>query len=479
MAFTLVGCKNNFLEIPSKTTLSTSIYFKSQSDFQLAVNGTYARLRTLSNMAYLMGEMRSDNTCYVYNPDMRAVGVVQAEYVKDFLDDANNTNTLARYSVDYSIIARANQVFDQIDNVDFDITEKNKMKGEAYFLRAFAYFDLVQYFGKVPLHLKPATNEKETVLSLSTVDDIYKQIISDATQAATLLPNKAIQVAGRATSGAANTLLGNVYIVLKRWGEAETTLKKVTGYSLIPSYVNIFDPNNKNNSESVFEVQYKEGNEGLNSGFFYSFLPMPITANEVKAITGIAEVSISTGEGFNIPTPDIIAAYEPNDSRKNASIRNIIVHEVSYPIINKYVHPHALSGNTNDNWPVYRYAEVLLFIAEALNEQGGKTTEALTYLNQVRTRAGLPNSNATDQLSLRIAIMNERRVELAFENKRWLDLVRTGTAPAVMTAYGTRVKANPKDYYYPAGITFVPAAFTDIRILFPIPANEVILNPYF
>ena len=474
----LFGCEDSFLEIPSETSLSKPVYFKTQDDLEQAINGAYAPLRNLysgSNGAYAMGELRSDNTTYKYNPNDR--GTIQPEYIADFLVQSSNDVLINKYSNDYSIIARVNQIFDLIDGVDFDESAKNNIKGQAYFLRAFAYFDLVQYFGEVPLHLKAATTLDETALPLSSVEDIYNQIISDASQAVDLLPDKATQEKGRVTSGSAKTLLGNVYIVQEKWSDAETVLKNVTGYSLLSNYSDVFDPALKNNSESVFEIQYKQGTEGFASNFFYTFLVQPISAEEISAVTGIAEIA-RTIEGYNIPTPDIINTYEPNDLRKDASIGYITASGVGYPYIKKYAHDHELTNNTDDDWPVYRYSEVLLFIAEALNEQN-KTTEALTYLNQVRTRAGLDNSPASGQSEIREAIRKERRVELAFENKRWLDLVRTNQAEQVMTAYGSRIKADPQAYYFPSGITVSPSAYTNIELLFPIPASEASLNPYF
>ena len=472
----LASCKESFLEIPSKTSLSTPIYFQNQSDFEQAINGAYAPLRALysgSAGAWAMGELRSDNTTYKYNPNDR--GTIQPEYIADFIEDDTNGVLPNKYNNDYAIIARTNQILDLIDGVDFDESSKSNIKGQALFLRAFAYFDLVQYFGSVPLHLKPATTLDETALPASSVDDIYTQIISDATQAVSLLPNKATQEKGRVTSGSAKALLGNVYIVQKNWSEAETALKGVTGYSLLPNYDDVFDPAMKNNAESVFEIQFKQGTEGFASNFFYTFLVQPISAEEISAVTGIAEVA-RTIEGYNIPTPDIINAYEPNDLRKDASIGYLSANGMDYPYIKKYAHAHELTNNTDDDWPVYRYSEVLLFLAEALNEQN-KTAEALTYLNQVRTRAGLGNSTAVSQSDVRDAIMQERRVELAFENKRWLDLARTGQAETVMKAYGERVKANPQAYYFPEGITVAPSSYTNINLLFPIPASEVALNP--
>jgi len=474
----LGSCKKDFLNLASPTSLSTPVYFKTQADFESAINGAYAPSRGLyngNNGAWAMGELRSDNTTYKYNPNDR--GTIQAEYVKDFTDQNTNPVPQSKYVIDYTIIARANQVLAPIDAVSFDATEKNNIKGQAYFLRAFAYFDLVQYFGSVPLHLTPVTTLSGTALPLSSIADVYAQIISDAKQAATLLPNKSVQTPGRVTSGSATTLLGNVYIVLKQWANAETTLKSITGYSLMANYADVYDPAQKNNKESIFEIQFKQGTEGFASNFFYTFLVRPISGTEVTAVTGIPENSLTT-EGYNIPTPDIIAAYEPGDTRLAASIGYITASGVSYPYIKKYAHTHTLTNNTDDDWPVYRYAEVLLFIAEALNEQN-KTSEALTFLNQVRTRAALPNSTASSQSDVRNAIMNERRIELAFENKRWLDLVRTGTAQTVMSAYGAREKANPQAYYFPAGIAPSPSAFTNIRLLFPLPASEAALSPYF
>lgn len=491
MIIVLSSCKKDFLTLPPETTLTTPVFFKTQADFQQAVNGAYAPLRTLyynpannNSSGYIMGEMHSDNTHYILNPNFRAT--IDQEQIADFINDPSSLVVTARYTTDYLIIARANQVLAPIDAADFDQTLKDNIKGQALFLRAFAYFDLVQYFGKVPLHLTPVESREETALPLTSTDSIYAQIITDAQKAASLLPPKSTQEAGRATKGAANTLLANVYIVMKQYAQAETVLKGVVNsgeYTLLPDYAAVFNPANKNNSESVFEIQYKEGSEGYASDFITPILPQPISAQEVTATFAKYNVTPSsiqalTIEAYNIPTPDIIAAYEAGDKRKDASIGYATASGTTYPFIIKYLHPHAQFGITNDNWPVYRYSEVLLLLVEALNEQS-KSPEALPYLNMVRNRAGLGNITTTSQDELRDIIMHERRVELAFENKRWTDLVRTGTAKAVISAYGARVKANPQAYYYPAGQAPPPAAFTNISLTFPLPASEALLSPYF
>lgn len=484
----MTGCKK-FLEVVPETALSSATFFTQEADFKQAVNGAYVPLRGIVNgPAYLLGEMHSDNTYYYRNILFGATE--QQENIADFsIPTSNgittNVHVTNQYRLDYQIIARTNQILTTIDAVDFAADSKNNLKGQALFLRAYAYFELVRYFGKVPLHLTAVTNRQEAALPLSSSEVIYTQIIKDADEAGKLLLPKSKQEAGRATSGAAKTLLANVYIVQKKWAEAEKLLKDVVtndGYALMPDYNDAFTTTsgNKNNQESVFEVQFQEGSAGYNGSIIYNFIPRPITAAELQPITGTSNPQPLSGEGNNAPTPDIIAAYEPADKRKDISIGYVTLSgslraNKVYPYIKKFAKPHALHGNTGNNWPIYRYSEVLLFLAEALNEQG-KAAEAATYLNQVRARAGLAASTAAN---VRDAIYNERRVELAFENKRWFDLVRTGRAVEVITAYGNRIKANPQAYYYPDGAVPPNNAFTNIDLVYGLPAAEADLSPHF
>ncbi|WNH11483.1 RagB/SusD family nutrient uptake outer membrane protein [Thalassobellus suaedae] len=480
LAFSMVAC-SDFLEIDSETDLSNSTFFQTPEDYVKAVNGVYAPLRESYNKsAYVMGELRSDNSYYDYNSENR--GQNPPEFIADFLETSTNVNIQAKWDNDFYVISRANKVLASIDDVEFDDSSlKDNLKGQALFLRALSYFDLVQYFGDVPLHLDPVTTLEGTALPLSTTEVIYKQIMDDVKLAETLLPNKTNQEPGRATSGSAKTLLGNVYMVLKMYSQAATVLQEVVDskqYSLIlTSYADVFDPSNKNNSESIFEVQYLEGSAGYNSNFIYQFMPQPITAEEVAQITGVSNAQSIGVEGFNLPTPDLIASYEAGDLRKDATINyiNISATGMLTPYVAKYNHAHSQFNNTNDNWPVYRYSEVLLSLAEALNESD--SGDPLTPLNKVRNRAGLGNVVTTDKAQLRDIILHERRVELAFENKRWLDLVRTGNADAVMKAFGDKVKANPQDYYFPVGTNPISSSYTTINTLFPLPSREVILNP--
>lgn len=488
----MTSCGDEFLTVVPETALSSSQFFTSETDFKQAVNAAYVPFRQMFNeRAWVLEEMHSDNTYYARNVLYGAVD--PTENVADFaVPTANgvtaNDNVLVQYRLNYQIITRTNQILALIDGVDFAADSKNNLKGQALFLRAFAYFDLVRLFGKVPLHLTPVTGRDDAALPLASTEELYAQIEKDAKDASTMLLNKAKQEAGRATSGAAKTLLANLYITQKKWALAEGVLKDVVtndGYALMPDYNNAFSftATNKNNQESVFEIQYMEGSSGYNGNQIYRFIPSPITAAEIAPITGTSNPQSTSQESNNIPTPDLIAAYEAGDKRKDISIGYVtlsqsLAENKTYPYIKKYARPHSLHNNTGHNWPVYRYAEVLLFLAEALNEQG-KPADAAVYLNQVRTRAGLAATKAASQADMREAIFKERRVELAFENKRWFDLTRTGRVKEIIGAYGAKIKANPQAYYFPKTAVPPANAFTVLDDYYGLPAVESALTPHF
>jgi tetratricopeptide (TPR) repeat protein len=359
------------------------------------------------------------------------------------------------------------------------------------------YFDLVRYYGGLPIYQHAPLSREETYIPRASVQEVYDLIIADATDAAAKLSAPAFPQTGRATKGAALTLLGDVYLTLKKYDLAENALKQVTamGYTLFPNYGDAFQLVNKNGKESVFEIQFNTGlaiPQANVDASVYNFLPR--MAN-TTVVTGVNYNNITTVGGFNTPTQDLISAYETGDQRLDASIAiaegtfnatddftaTAVKSSVNYtapagkagrPFPRKFLHAHVIGNQTNDNWPVYRYPEVLLLLAESLHQQG-KSAEALLYLNTVRERAfgdALHNITTTDQATLQAAILKERRLELAFENKRWLDLVRTGNAITVMNAFGIQQKAQYS--YLQAGSYHV----TKDRLLFPIPNAEMLLN---
>ncbi|MGK6350908.1 RagB/SusD family nutrient uptake outer membrane protein [Parapedobacter sp. DT-150] len=487
----LGACSESFLDNVPEDTLTSGNFFKTESDFQQALIATYGAVRTAGDLnSWVMGEMRSDNTHYDINRGADAsIGTMARLAVADFLDDDGNGVTNSKYDGSYVGISRANVILDRIIDVQMDAGKKDQIIAEAKFLRAFFYFELVRYYGGVPLYIHEVSNAEEASLQRATVDEVYAQIIADATEAAAILPPKAREL-GRASKAAAHMLLGYVYLTQKNYPAAEEVLRAVTGYgySLLPDYRSVFDPTNKTNNELIFEVQYQDGPNGIPSDFIYRFLPL---TDDASIVTGFSVKNITSG--LNVPTQDLLESYEAGDTRLEASVAiaegtgetgsSFIIESIKSPVnysapagkegkpfISKYSWPHAIVEETNSNWPIYRYADALLLLAEALNEQGGgKSAEALTYLNQVRNRAfdGEGTIAATDQATLRDIIAHERRIELAFENKRWLDLVRTDQAVDVMNAHGVEIKA--------ADPNVSPSAYnvTAWRLIFPIPRREI------
>ncbi|NLR82517.1 RagB/SusD family nutrient uptake outer membrane protein [Chitinophaga eiseniae] len=498
LSLAATSCKKFLTENdPNNVTLGD--YFKTENDFNLAVNGAYNQLRGLYNnkSAWTMGEMRSDNTHYDYKSSDQAVATVNRYAVADFLDDKYNNQTPPKWNSAYNAISAVNIIVDHINDIKLSDASRNAILGQVKFIRALAYFDLVRFYGGVPIYEHAPLGREQTYIPRSTAQQVYDLIIADATDAAAKLGAPVFPQTGRATKGAALTLLGDVYLTLKKYDLAEAALKQVTamGYSLYQNYGDAFQLSNKNGLESVFEIQFNSGlatPQANTDASIYNFLPRMVNTT---VVTGVNFNSVTTVGGYNTPTQDLIDAYEAGDQRLDASIAiaegsfnatddftaTAVKSAVNYtpapgkvgrPFPKKFLHTHTIGNQTNDNWPVYRYSEVLLLLAESLNQQG-KAGEALPYLNAVRERAfgnALHDITTTDKTNLQAVLLKERRVELAFENKRWLDLVRTGNAITVMNAFGVKQKAQ-YSYLRPGSYNV-----TQDKLLFPIPNAEVLLN---
>jgi hypothetical protein len=475
-----VSCNKSFLDVKPKSFLSASGYFQGADHLSEALNGVYNPLDGLyTGSMWALAEMRSDNTSYQYNTGDRS-GFPQEE-LDEFREVDDNSFVYSFYQTSYTGIARANVLLDNLqNNTSVPDSLKNLLKGQAEFLRAFYYFNLVRLIGDVPLvlHEVTSTDESFSQAARKKPEDIYPVIITDLKDAIQLLPVRYSQPTdiGRATKGAAETFLGKVYMTQKNFSEAIPLLEDVRklGYSLLPNYADIFNPANKNNQESIFEIQYKEGSPGTPSNFIYTFAPY----NAGTSITGFQLYS-GAGSGWNIPTRDLVNAYEPGDKRKAASIDFGFTDPNSgqvVPYILKYDHPpYQLPYETSDDFIVTRYADVLLLLAECLNQKGFVAGgEAFQLLNQVRERAGLPDKTADNaNAALRVpsqnaftqAVLRERRVELAFEDHRWFDLLRTGSAASVMKAHGVEEK-QLKPYV-------ASDAYTNIPLTYQYPRREM------
>ena len=477
LCLTQFSCKEDYLVTTDPTRIGTDLFYKNETQFQQALSGVYGQLQVITNSAYIFQEFPSDNTTLDFNPLDRG-GAAGWEAFEFSTVNQGNGEIATMWNLYYSALYNTNFALEKLAGSGLDATVKNPIEGQLKFLRAYFYFHLVQYFGDAVLVTSTLQNPNQAFdLVRSPQADIWAQIEKDLKEAVPLLPTTypAAQL-GRITKGAALGILGKVYLTQKKYADALTTLKQVTGYSLNPVYADNFNPTKKNGPESIFEVQFQGGNDlGEWSTFAYTFAPR-LSAG---AVTGFAN---TTPGGRNIPTNDIIAAYEPGDLRKDASLKTSYTLNgtmVPIPYTIKFTHTHTITGRTDDNWPVLRYADVLLMMAEAINEQSGPTAEALGYLNQIRTRAGLKELAGLDKAAFKTALMKERRVELAFENHRWFDLKRTMTPAelaAFMNAYGAKEKAKPT--VDRGGIAFNAQdyIYSDYEYFFPIPAPQILIN---
>ncbi|QRR00454.1 RagB/SusD family nutrient uptake outer membrane protein [Dyadobacter sandarakinus] len=476
------SCNENFLNQTDPTKVGVDVFYKDEAQVNQALNGVYGTLQTITNTAYLFGEFQTDNTTVDLNPSDRG-GAGGWEAFEFSTVNAGNGEIATVWNNYYAALYNLNLTLEKMEGATLSDDARGKIKGQLKFIRAYLYFNLVQYFGDVVIVTNTlATPDPAFDLIRSPQAEVWALVESDLKEAVTLLPAVYPSAAdkGRVTKGAALGLLGKTYLTNKKYEDAITTLKEVTklGYSLNANYADNFDPSpaKKNGPESLFEIQYQGDNDlGEWSSFEYVFAPRVSKG----AVTGYA--SGSNG-GRNAPTNDIIAAYEKGDLRKDISLKTGFTLEgVKYPVtyVNKYNYPHTIVNRTNTNWPVLRYADVLLMLAESINEVSGPTGEAADYLNQVRKRAGLEPLAGLDKTAFRTAVLKERRVELAFENQRWFDLRRTMTPAqwaAFMNAHGAKERANPTIARGNVPFNSTDYVFTENEYYLPIPAPQILIN---
>ncbi|MDR1406804.1 MAG: RagB/SusD family nutrient uptake outer membrane protein [Tannerella sp.] len=488
----LGSCSDDFLELYPETSVTSNTFYKTPAHFEQALMGAYARVRTLTANGMIMDEMRSDNAHFTrYSGDRGPY--LTTEVIGLFLDDETTGNWINnRYNELYSGISRVNTALDRLDASQLTDAEKTKVRAEALFLRAFFYFDLATHWGPVPLMLHEVTNESESFLPNATVEAVYEQILADVSEAITLgLPAAtSFPQSGRATMGAAKTL--RAYACMSKpardYAKAEQDLLDVTrmNYALEENYADIYSLGNKNGKESIFEIQYLDGDGGQHNDLTWRQIPK---CSNNDLLMGIQANNYAyTSGGWSVPTQDMIDSYEEGDLRLSASVAVAEGTDVQeqftferlaeprgyaapedkafrYFVIKYYHPPYSYALRTGDNFPVYRYGGVLLLLAECLVEEG-KQAEALPYLNAVRQRAGLPALTTANKQN----VSDEMRHELAFENHRWTDLIRTGQAISVMNAFGARMKAlDPQ---------ILPGAFqvTQERLVYAFQRRELEVN---
>jgi len=464
MAFTLMifaSC-SNFLNLQPENQINDQSFYKSVNDFEAAIVGPYANLQDVYNSSYLyLTELTTDNT----NVTLQSPGISELE-CDEMRFTATNGYISSIWSSSYNSISRSNNIITRLETAQINEQAKSQYKGEALFLRAYNYFNLVRLFGALPIVEKEFRSPNEVAsydMTRKPESEAYALIVKDLVSAGDLLANVSGIGKGRASTGAAKALLGKVYLTQKQYDKAAVELKAVIDmnkYSLVSNYKSLFSNNNDELAESIFEIKYLSGSVGEGNSFALQMVP--------ALYGGMALFQGNQlGGGRLSPTTDMANTYEPGDLRKKISISDSIpltgggVYRMLYGL--KFVDFLAKDVTDMDNnFTAIRYADVLLMYAEVLNETG-KTTEALVYLNMIRNRAGLTSLVGLSKSDFSLAIEKERRVEFLYEGQRWFDLVRTGRAITVLNKYFTDNKLS----------------FTveNYKLLMPIPQREMDIDP--
>ncbi|GGA83869.1 membrane protein [Flavobacterium palustre] len=461
--FTISAC--NSLDEDPKAFIAANNFYKTTEDAEAAViaihNAMNSGTHTLYNrLIQISTEMATDD--YEAGPRARNAHV---RALSNLTHDASNDRMLELWRQSYDGINRANIAIDNISkNPNLNSQKDQDLVNEAKFLRAVLYFNIVRWFGNVPLVLHETTTLSAEALNVSNTPEaaVYAQIETDLLDAEALPVVQ--QINGRPTSGAAKSILSKVYLTQKKWQLAAEKSKEVIDsevYDLFENYADVFNVATKNGKEHIYSAQFK----GL-SNWNGNMLASTSAPTSVPGIAGDQADALHTAGG-------LFESFAENDKRKYITFATQYVSPTNgqtyttTPHFNKYFDPTtpASPGQSSKNTPIIRFAEVLLIYAEAANEyQNGPTAAAYEAIDRVRERAGIPLlsviSPTLSKDDFREAVFEERRKELVFEYQRWFDLARRGSDyfVAKLKAAG-KTNAQPK------------------HIHFPIPQRELDLNP--
>lgn len=472
----LSGCEK-ILEPKMQGQIALKDLFTSESGIITATNGIYAPLQDIyrSPMQRLT-DLASDDGWTWRNelePDL-------------FVSEPIFTHSQFVWQSIYQGITRANSVIDNLGATSFSSPQsKSNIEGQARFLRAYYYFQLVRLFGGVPLIVNEIKDRNDSEVARATIPQVYTQIKADLSAAIDLLPasqlgNSAGNEVGRPTKLSAAALKALVHLELEEWDAVVENANKVIGQGTLLDYAAYFNGTAENSAGILFEVQYGGVDASTTTGLS-SFLA-PTSANGGAIILPTDDNlkgkggGPSSGNGF-------VQAFENGDKRKDVilstyGLANLI--DASQPAgslyyINKFYNTKDPNGKSTWNYPLIRYAEILLAKAEALNEKAYQANgEAFNLLNQVRTKAGLAALNAvkvTSQADFRKAVRSERRIELAFEGKRYFDLNRWGIMEETIQPQLTYLALK-----FPTARTITNPITNKKQYLYPIPATEFINN---
>ena len=447
IVFGLVACEDELNQVPI-SAMSADGFFANEKGFTQAVNGIYQALSTYPERQFHLSDVRSDN---IYG--VGAMGVRSHEPVNNFaLSLATNEYMKEAWDNNFKGIMRANTVLDNITETAIsDETKRNQIIGEAKFLRALFYFDLVRYFGPLPIIDRLVSPNEALEINRSPVADVYDLIIADLEDAVAKLPSSyAAADKGRATSYAAKGILARVYLTrsgpqlhpdgpclgTNEYSKALTLLNEIISgpYKMLDDYALTFDLENENNSDIVFDIQFASGGLGVGASY-----PGELAGS---AFWRAAGYPYAIGLETKDVSYDLINSYGPDDLRFQFNVQIGYTDPsngqyVEDPVCTKFsrTDPSTWGGDRFDfgiNFPVLRFTDVLLMKAECiLQGASGTQAEVDKIISDVRKRGGLPavtNANIN-------TLLEERRKEFFGEGLRWHDLIRTGKVLEVMNAW--------------------------------------------
>ncbi|WP_448105218.1 RagB/SusD family nutrient uptake outer membrane protein [Pedobacter panaciterrae] len=463
-----------FLDESDPSNFTVENYFTKPEHARSSVNAIYASMRDPMSSGFGGGPWTM--TEFATGQAATDLGqAVDSYFVKDLQNTADNSYGLNYWQNYYKGIGNANLSIAKIPSIPMDAAEAKKLLGEAHFLRAWYYFNLVQMFGNIPLITAPVDLKSDQLRPKQAApDDVYKLIVEDlkTAEAAGLAW---VDVTGRVSLGAVKSLLAKVYLTmagypLQKGAEYFDLAAKKSEevidskqFKLFNSYGDLHNPAKKNMEENIFMIQYKTQIIPAN----WQELIIPYNKN-------ISAYSAETGGIY--ATADFVKSYDPADLRAkegqffftkftNQDNRNLVVDLGGYFIYKIFdVAAHTSTANSDLNWSLLRYAEVLLIYAEAANEVNGPSTKIYDEVNLIRTRAQLPKLTGLSKDQLREAIWRERWYELCFENVTWFDMARLRKA--------FNVNTKEFDNYVGHKFSYGPV-LTQRELLFPIPSREL------
>jgi hypothetical protein len=489
----LFSCKK-VIDLYPESNSNAATYYTTEDELKTGLTGAYNGLQRPMFFEWQLTELRSDNS-KMGVPGSTASGNRDLSDLDMFIPATTHQGIYSYWQATYNNIRNANIILQRLgvtydpsagtinlNSIEISISDsaRKQLAGEAMFIRAYHYFNLVRLFGGVFLVHTPVTATEAKTINRSSVADIYKLIETDLkTSSSYLSVLKSTQVTaanvGRATRWAAKGLLGKVYLTLNRKAEAITQLQDVitnSGHALLSSYANVFSVTNEMNSEILFAIRYKAGGLGLGSSFGNDFAPL----NSGSAVIN------GSGLGNNYPTNDLDTALVTTDARRAVNIAVFGTGSAARLYVKKFLTPVVLTNDGESDVPVLRYSDILMMMAEAQ----GFTPASILLINQVRTRAGLTALPATVNTAALFeqALSNERRLEFAFENQRFFDLLRFTATLSTITAQDVIKNHFAKEYarHYSQYLAPTPtlaqlqANVTVEHLLLPIPQRELDTN---